>query len=106
MDILMAKLTGSSLVKPRQPIPYNLWAAANADIVEKALDARRWVQQPSSKKLINLRSTLTRSLFMDLPDDTRAEWEAKAKAGHAQVLADWAETIERPASTSSEYRQK
>lgn len=106
MALLISKLTGTSLAKPRQPIPYNLWAAANTEIVDSAHDAHCRVQQTSKKKGINVRSTLTRSLFMELPSDVRAEWEAKAKAGHAEMLASWAKTMENPVSTESEDRQR
>lgn len=106
MAILMAKLTGASITKPRQPIPYNVWGAANAEIIDQALDARCQILQLSKKKAVNIRSNITRSLFMGLPEAVRSEWEAKAKAEHAKVLADWADVIEHRASTNSEDRQR
>jgi hypothetical protein len=38
MTMLLARLTGISLLKPRKPIPYNLWAKANPKIVEKEFE--------------------------------------------------------------------
>jgi len=35
MAILMAKLTGISLAKPRCPITYNVWGKANLELVKR-----------------------------------------------------------------------
>lgn len=106
MTVLTAKLTNTSSTKPRQPIPYYLWAAANSDIVDKAFEQERERQKPEKKKLVNLRSTLIRKLFLELPEDVQKEWEAKAKEEHASTLLARKEKLEGPASTAPEDRQR
>lgn len=106
MAVMAAKLTGTSLAKPQQTIPYNLWAVDNAGSIDKAVDAQCRTQNVTKKKGVNVHSTITRLLFMALPPDVRDKWEARAKAEHAEAVASWTEAIERPASTNSEDRQR
>lgn len=106
MKSLVAKLTDISVVKPRQSIAYNLWAAANVEVVEKAFEAERRRLKPENKKLVSLRSNVTRSLFRQLPEDVQKEWEAKAKEEHEAAVEAWTEKLERSASTAPEDRQR
>lgn len=108
MTIVMAKLTGSSISKPRQPIPYNLWAKeeANREAIDLQFKARRSNRQVSRKELLTLRTGITKELYDKLPEETKNIWRTRAKDAQAESLSSWKRIIEGPASTEPIDRQR
>lgn len=106
MTILLAKLTGSSISKPRQPIPYNLWAKENRITIEAEYNRERRRLNSNKNNLIKLRAGVTRKLFDALPEDVRDEWQSKAKLEHVQAVKAWEERLTSPALTDPKSRQE
>lgn len=106
MDILVARLTGSALVKPRQSVAYNLWAAANQDLVNKAFDAKYPVLKPPKTEQLKIRAAMKRSLFKKLSQEEQDRWEKTAKDEHQRKLEEWQKIVAGPASQESADRQK
>lgn len=108
MMILMAKLTGTSLSKPRQPIPYNLWAKedANREAVDREFKVQRSTLKSRKGELLTLRTKITKDLYDKLPETTKQEWRKRAKDIQGDSLRNWKETLEGPPSTEPADRQR
>lgn len=106
MDILVAKLTGTALVKPRQSVAYNLWAAAHQDIVNKSFDTKYPVLKPPKTEQLKIRAALKRSLFKKLSQEEQETWGKSAKDEHQKKLEEWQRVVAGPASKEPATRQK
>ena len=104
MMILMSKLTGSTLSKPRQPIPYNLWGRANRELVDKQYAKDR--ETVDSKKWMALRSSITRTLFKKLDRATQDHWAAVAKSEQEVAVKAWEAALKAPGSAAPAELQK
>lgn len=104
----MAKLTGTSLSKPRQPIPYNLWAKedANREAVDREFKVQRSTLKSRKGELLTLRTKITKDLYDKLPETTKQEWRKRAKDIQGDSLRNWKETLEGPPSTEPADRQR
>lgn len=107
MTIILAKLTGTSLSKPRQPIPYNLWAKedVNRDAIDQQFKTQRVHLQTRKRELLTLRTKITKELYDKLPEETKREWRNHAKHAHNENLSDWKGILEGPPSTTPDDRQ-
>lgn len=106
MVMVMAKLTGSSLSKPRLPVPHNLWAKAesNREAIERLFEVRK--RSASRKEYLSLRSAITRELYGKLPELEKTEWRNKAKEMHTAEVDAWRAALDSPASKEPADRQK
>jgi hypothetical protein len=106
MTVLLAKLTGSSVSKPRQPIPYNLWAKENRAVIEMEYSKERRRLNSTKGDLMKLRAGVTRKLFDALPKNVRDGWQEKAKKEHVAALKAWEERLTGSPSTDPKSRQE
>jgi hypothetical protein len=106
MSILMARLTGKSIPKPRKSIPYNLWAKTNQHIVDQEFKARCTREQPSKHQRLTLLSKATRELFDKLSQDEKNMWQDEANKEHEVALVEWSNGLASPASTAPSDRQR
>ena len=104
MTILMAKLTGSNLTKPRLPIAYNLWGKAHNNLINPKFEAAR--AGVKHRDWMQLHTRITRDLFNSLDKETQNRWKATAKKEHEEATAAWEAVLKGPASTRPEDRQK
>ena len=102
--ILLSKLTGVTLKKPRKPIAYNLWARENHKVVEFGFLAAR--VNLSKKDFAGVRTKLTKVLFEDLPRAEQKEWEKKTTEHHKIALEQWELKLRSPPSVDPIDRQQ
>lgn len=55
---------------------------------------------------INARARTARALFERQPQTEQKKWEKKSKEQHKQMLREWEDAINRPASKDPEARQR
>lgn len=106
MAILMAKLTGNSLHKPRQKTAYNLWGPQNRCFVDPVFNDRVREGNVPAKQQAALRSAVYKELFDDLPEDERKEWTEKAAEEHQEALKKSQEVFQAGPSAAAEDRQR
>lgn len=84
-----ANINGHSTTKPRQAIPYNLWAKANLTVVDAAYAQHCLIKgKPPRKKMLAVRAKITGRLFRKLPTEAQTEWKDAAEREHAEVLEE------------------
>ena len=106
MAVLMSKLTGGSIQKPRQRTAYNLWGPAHRFFVDPIFQERVREGNVPAKQQAALRSALYKELFEELPENERREWTEKAEAAHRQALSKVDEALKAGPSDSPEDRQR
>lgn len=106
MAILMSKLTGNTLQRPRMKTPYNLWGPKNRCFVDPVFAERVKEGNVSAKSQAALRSSIYKELFEELPEDEQREWIERAESEHQQALAKVDATLKSGPSTTPEDRQR
>lgn len=106
MAILMAKLTGNALHKPRQKTAYNLWGPQNRCFVDPVFNDRVREGNVPAKQQAALRSAVYKELFDDLPEDERNEWIEKAAQEHKEALKNSHDILQAGPSSAAEDRQR
>jgi hypothetical protein len=104
MMLLMAKLTGTNLAKPHQPIPYNLWGKANPKQIDPLYEKQ--CEGRPRKEWMKIRSGITRELFGKLDKSTQDYWAGVAKWEHEATMATWRNLFMTLPSTDPVDRQK
>ena len=106
MAILMTKLTGGSIQKPRQKTAYNLWGPAHRCFVDPVFQERVKEGNIPAKQHAALRSSIYKELFEELSEDERLEWTQRAEAEHQEALAKVDIALKAGASSAPEDRQR
>ncbi|KJA18011.1 hypothetical protein HYPSUDRAFT_205740 [Hypholoma sublateritium FD-334 SS-4] len=106
MAILMSKLTGNSLQRPRLKTPYNLWGPSNRCFVDPVFAERVKEGNVPAKGQAALRSSIYKELFEELPEDERREWVERAEREHQQALDKADAALKSGPSTAPEDRQR
>lgn len=106
MAILMTKLTGTDIQRPRLHTAYNLWGPANRIFVDPIFQERvREGDVPASRHAA-LRSSIYKELFEELPEEEHREWTQRAKQEHEEALAKVERALKSEISDAPEVRQK
>ena len=106
MAALMAKLTGTSVQKPRLRTAFNLWGPANRCFVDPIFQDRvREGAVPASGHAA-LRSAIYKELFNELPEEERQEWVKKAEREHQEALTKVNQALKAGASDEPADRQR
>ncbi|KJA15176.1 hypothetical protein HYPSUDRAFT_149496, partial [Hypholoma sublateritium FD-334 SS-4] len=87
MAVLMSKLTGISLHRPRLKTAYNLWG-------------------PENRAEAALRSAIYKECFDALPEEQKKAWALRAEAEHNESLRKVEDALKAGPSTSPVDRQK
>ena len=103
--VLLAKLTGVSVGKPRKPHAFDLWAAENPNILSSALDAAKTKKKPTRFQLASLRTQVKKTEFAKLSEEVIATWRAAAEKKHKEALEEWKGRMNSEPSTASDDRQ-
>lgn len=106
MAVLMSKLTGNSLQRPRLKTPYNLWGPHNRCFVDPVFAERVKEGNISAKGQAALRSSIYKELFEELPEDERREWTERAEREHQQALDKVDAALKSGPSMAPEDRQR
>jgi hypothetical protein len=103
---MLARLTGSSLSKPRVPIAYNVWGRHNKQKINDTYTNAN-IYKPLPKNLQAAECTrITKKLFDALPLAERNKYFEMAKKEGDDKLKAWKEKLSRPPSTDPEDRQR
>ncbi len=86
MAILMSKITGNSLQRPRQKTAYNLWGPEHRHLIDPIFKERVREGNVPATQQAALRSSLYKELFEELPEDQRKEWAERASREHREAL--------------------
>ncbi|EDR03724.1 uncharacterized protein LACBIDRAFT_331239 [Laccaria bicolor S238N-H82] len=104
--IMLARLTGSSLSKPRVPIAYNMWGRFNKQKINDAY-TNAHIYKPLPKNLQAAeRTRITKNLFDALPLPERKKYIEMAKKEGDEKLKVWKEKLSSAPSTDPEDRQR
>ena len=106
MAILMAKITGNSLQRPRQKTAYNIWGPENRAIVDPVFHERVRAGNVPGKQHAALRSAIYKELFEGLPDEERLEWINRAEREHRDALAKAENALNSGPSTAPADQQR
>ncbi len=78
MAILMSKITGNSLQRPRQKTAYNLWGPEHRHLIDPIFKERVREGNVPATQQAALHSSLYKELFEELPEDQRKEVGGKS----------------------------
>lgn len=106
MAILMSKLTGVSIVKPRRKTGFNMWGPAHSTILEHLVKERAEAENVVGRKKIGLRTKVYKEQYDELDSEEKEEWENKAQEQYDATVKHIKDMLESPASTQPEDRQK
>lgn len=106
MAILMSKLTGVSIVKPRRKTGYQIWRPTHAAVIDSLVDERAEAENVSGRKKIGLRTKVCKELYDELDSDEKEEWELKAQEQYDETIKRIKDMLELPPSTQPLDRQK
>ncbi|EDR06994.1 uncharacterized protein LACBIDRAFT_328415 [Laccaria bicolor S238N-H82] len=104
--IMLARLTGASISKPRLPIAYNVWGHVNKQKINDAY-TNTHIYKPLPKNLQAAECTrINKALFNALPLDKRKKYIKMAKKEGDEKLNEWKNKLSAPLSTDPEDRQR
>jgi len=106
MTALIARLTGVDVAKPRQPIPFNLWAKANRRVIDAEYDTKYRFNKPSKSDRLKLRAQITKELYAKLSDEEKQTWADAAKREHGEATEKWDNMLHGPPSKDPADRQR
>lgn len=106
MAVLMTKLTGGSIQKPRQKTAYNLWGPAHRFFIDPIFEERVRESNIPAKQHAALRSSIYKELFEELSEEERREWFQRAETEHQEALSKVDVALKAGASSSPEDRQR
>lgn len=106
MAILMTKLTGNTIQRPRQRTAYNLWGPANRFFVDPVFAERVREGNVPARRHAALRSSIYKELFEELPADERQEWADRAEREHQAALKKMEDVLKAGPSIAPQDRQR
>ena len=104
--ILLHKLTGTSIQKPRQKSAANVWRKTQRQEIDAEVKALLNYSAIPQSSLAVTRDRVARDMFERLPVEEQAQWAEQAKEEHETALARWKEENEGKCSTMPEDRQR
>jgi hypothetical protein len=104
--ILLHKLTGASIQKPRLKSATNVWRKTQRKEIDAEVKKIAKRDNIPRGSMAATRDKVARDIFEALPSDEKAQWVEQAKEEHETALAKWKEESEGNCSTSSEDRQR
>lgn len=107
--VLLHKLTGSGLTRPRLKNAVNLWRKSHRMEVEAETERRIAAagnSAPKRNQLTTFRDKVARDLFAALNKVDRDQWADQAKEEHETALQQWKKDIEAPPSQEPAERQR
>ncbi len=106
MAVLMSKITGTSLQRPRLRTPYNLWGPQNRCFIDPIFQERVKEGNVPASRQAALRSALYKELFDELPVDEKNEWVQRADDEHREAMAKVEKALNSEPSTDPTDRQR
>ena len=103
---LLHKLTGTTIQKPRQKPPVNIWRKTQRKEID--FEAKKITESenvPRSKHAA-IRDKVARDMFERLPEEEKGQWIEQAKEEYDNAMLRWKEDTEGNPSTEPEDRQR
>jgi len=104
--MLLHKLTGVGIQRPRLKSAVNTWRKSQRDDIER--EVRRIVLRDGTPRsqLAKLRDSIAHKMFEGLPEEERTQWAEQAKEEHEAALEAWKEaTTGEPSKEPTERQQ-
>ena len=104
--VLLHKLTGTSIQRPRMKSAKNIWRRSEAPAIEA--EVRRLVLEGgfSRPMVAALRECLAKEMFLQLNEDEMEGWKAQAKEEHDTAIESWTNETQADPSEDPIARQK
>lgn len=106
MAVLMSKLTGVSIAKPRRKTGYHMWGPAHAAVLDRLVDERAEAENVVGRKKAGLRTKIFKEQYDELDLEEKEEWENKAQEQYDTAIKCIKDQLTLPASTRLEDRQR
>ena len=103
---LLHKLTGTTIQKPRQKPPINVWRKTQQGEID--FEAKKITERenaPRSKHAV-IRDKLACDMFEKLLEEEKIQWAEQAKEEHDTAMLRWKEDTEGNPSTKPEDCQR
>ncbi|PPQ80261.1 hypothetical protein CVT24_006601 [Panaeolus cyanescens] len=108
--VLLHKLTGEGVQKPRLKTASNIWRRSHRPKIEEEAKKRAGNATASGKKLhkklASLREKVAKEMYAQLTGDEKEDWTRLAKEEHDEALRQFEEMVNKPPSQLPEDRQK
>lgn len=104
--VLLHKLTGTAVAKPRKNSAINHWVKTKQATIETELTRRVLAQETPRSQVAALRAKLSKELFENLQLEEQGIWQAVADDEHEIEVKKWKVATEGPPSTTPGDRQK
>ncbi|KAJ3502939.1 hypothetical protein NLJ89_g8658 [Agrocybe chaxingu] len=104
--VLLHKLTGKGLTKPRQKSGPNTWRKTHTMEIELETRRRAMQQGVNVKRLAGIREGVAKEMFAALDPFERDEWLERTKEEHDEAIKKWESDVNGPLSTAPEDRQQ
>jgi len=104
--ILLHKLTGTTIQKPRLKAPVNVWRKTQRKEID--LEAKKITEKENNprSKHAAIRDKVAWEMYDLLPQEEKSQWIEQAKEEHEEAMAKWKEDSEGSPSTTPEDRQR
>ena len=104
--VLLHKLTGVGIQRPRLRSAVNTWRKSQRDDIER--EVRRVVLRGGTPRsqLAKLRDSIAHKIFAALPEEEQKQWSEQAKEEHQAALEAWKEATTGEPSKEPADRQQ
>jgi len=104
--VLLRRLTGSSIQRPRMRSAMNVWRRTEAPVIEG--EVRRLVSEGGITRpmVVTLRERVAKEMFLKLNQDERDGWKVQAKEEHETAFKKWTNEMQADPSEDPAARQK
>lgn len=104
--ILLHKLTGTTIQKPRLKSAANVWRKTQRQEIDA--EVKQIVQRNNTPRsaLAATRDRVARDMFAKISKEEQQQWADQAKEEHEEAVARWKQDNEGDCSTTPEDRQR
>jgi hypothetical protein len=104
--ILLHKLTGTTIQKPRKIWVVNVWRRTQRKEIDREAKIIAEKEKTPRSKLAAVRDKVARELFERLSKEEQQQWVEQANEEHDAAVAKWKEETEGRPSTTPADRQR
>jgi hypothetical protein len=104
--VLLHKLTGVGIQRPRLKSAVNTWRKSQRDDIERELRRVVLRDRTPRSQLAKLRDSIARKIFERLPEEERKQWGEQAKEEHEAALEAWKDATTSGPSKEPTDRQQ
>jgi hypothetical protein len=104
--ILLHKLTGAAIQKPRLKAPVNVWRKLQRKEID--FEAKKIIEKEDTplSKYAAVQEKVAREMYNLLSPEEKLQWVEQAKEEHEAAMAKWKDDTEGSPSTTPEDRQR